>query len=66
MRDPFSLEAEHGVLGAMLLRNELIDVLSAELTPEDFYWPENGDLYRAMEMTFWLPQAQTALAQVRG
>jgi len=22
------------------------------------------DLYRAMDMTFWLPQAQTALAQV--
>lgn len=32
----------------MLLRNELIDVLSADLTPEDFYWPENGDLYRAI------------------
>ena len=48
MRDPFSLEAEHGVLGAMLLRNELIDVLSADLTPEDFYWSENGDLYRAI------------------
>ncbi|HCE6855194.1 replicative DNA helicase [Pseudomonas aeruginosa] len=48
MRDPFSLEAEHGVLGAMLLRNELIDVLSSDLTPEDFYWPENGDLYRAI------------------
>jgi class 3 adenylate cyclase/tetratricopeptide (TPR) repeat protein len=24
------------------------------------------DLYRAMEMTFWLPQAETALAQVAG
>ncbi len=24
------------------------------------------DLYRAMEMTFWLPQAETALAQVEG
>ncbi|GAB3479420.1 replicative DNA helicase [Azotobacter salinestris] len=48
MRDPFSLEAEHGALGAMLLRNELIDVLSAELTAEDFYWPENGDLYRGI------------------
>ena len=22
------------------------------------------DLYRAMDMTFWLPQAETALAQV--
>jgi hypothetical protein len=24
------------------------------------------ELYRDMDMTFWLPQAQTALAQVRG
>src|SRR5262249_28158432 len=24
------------------------------------------DLYRAMEMTFWLPQAEAALAQVEG
>jgi hypothetical protein len=22
------------------------------------------DLYRAMDMTFWLPQAETALAQI--
>jgi hypothetical protein len=24
------------------------------------------ELYRAMDMTFWLPQAQAALAQVEG
>jgi Flp pilus assembly protein TadD len=24
------------------------------------------DFYRAMEMTFWLPQAEAALAQVEG
>jgi len=24
------------------------------------------DLYRAMEMSFWLPQAEAALAQVEG
>jgi hypothetical protein len=24
------------------------------------------DLYRAMEMTFWLPQTEAALAQVEG
>jgi hypothetical protein len=24
------------------------------------------DLYRAMDMTFWLPQTQEALAQVEG
>lgn len=32
MRDPYSLEAEHGVLGAMMQRPELIDVLADELT----------------------------------
>lgn len=24
------------------------------------------ELYKAMEMTFWLPQAEAALAQVKG
>jgi hypothetical protein len=24
------------------------------------------ELYRAMEMTFWLPQAEVALAEVKG
>jgi hypothetical protein len=28
--------------------------------------PAAIDLYRAMAMTFWLPQAETALAQVEG
>ncbi|MFD2073840.1 DnaB-like helicase N-terminal domain-containing protein, partial [Azotobacter chroococcum] len=37
MRDPYSLEAENGVLGAMIKRPELIDVLSADLSAEDFY-----------------------------
>lgn len=48
MRNPYSQEAEMGVLGAMLLRNELIDQLSADLVAEDFYWPEHQDLFRAM------------------
>jgi hypothetical protein len=26
----------------------------------------NGYLYRSMEMIFWLPQAEAALAQVEG
>lgn len=48
MRDPYSLEAEHGVLGAMMLRPELIDVIGADLTAEDFYYADNAELYRAI------------------
>jgi hypothetical protein len=28
--------------------------------------PTAIEMYRAMDMTFWLPQAETALAQVEG
>lgn len=48
MRDPYSLESEHGVLGAMMLRPELIDTLAADLAAEDFYWPEHAEIYRAI------------------
>lgn len=41
-----SLEAEHGVLGAMLRQPHLIDVLSDDLAPEAFAWDDNADLYR--------------------
>lgn len=48
MRDPYSLEAEHGVLGAMMQRPELIDVLADELTPESFYFADNAEVFRAI------------------
>lgn len=48
MRDPYSLEAEHSVLGAMLLRPELIDLLSADLAVDDFYFADNADIYRGI------------------
>lgn len=48
MRDPYSIEAEHGLLGAMMLRPELIDTLSDDLSPESFYFPENAEVYRAV------------------
>jgi replicative DNA helicase len=48
MRDPYSLEAEHCVLGAMLLRPELIDILSADLAFEDFYFEDNAEIYRGI------------------
>lgn len=48
MRDPFSVEADHGVLGAMFLRPELIDILSADLAVDDFYYQDNAALYRGI------------------
>lgn len=48
MRDPYSLEAEQGVLGAMLIDPSLIDVLSEDLKAEDFHWPDHADIFRAV------------------
>lgn len=48
MHEPYSLEAEHGLLGAMLQRPELIDVLSDDLAPESFYFAENAEVYRGI------------------
>ncbi|MAB96955.1 MAG: replicative DNA helicase [Pseudomonadaceae bacterium] len=48
MRDPYSLESEHGVLGALMLKPELIDVLTADLTAEDFHWPEHAEIFRSI------------------
>ena len=48
MRDPYSLEAEHGLLGALINKPELIDLLSADLKATDFNWPENAEIYRAI------------------
>lgn len=48
MRDPYSLEAEHGLLGALINKPELIDLLSSDLKATDFNWPENAEIYRAI------------------
>lgn len=47
-REPYSLEAEQGVLGAMLLKPELIDVLSADLQASDFFFSYNRDVFKAI------------------
>ena len=41
-----SLEAEHGVIGAMLIQPQLVDVISDGLSPDAFAYAENADLYR--------------------
>lgn len=48
MREPYSLEAEHGLLGALINKPELIDLLSADLKATDFHWPQNAEVYRAV------------------
>lgn len=46
MNELHSLEAEHGVLGAMLRQPHLIDVISDDLAADAFAWEDNADLYR--------------------
>jgi replicative DNA helicase len=48
MRDPYNIEAEHGLLGAMMQRPDLIDTLSEDLSAEAFYFAENADVYRGI------------------
>lgn len=47
-RDPYSLEAEHGVLGAMLIKPELIDILAADLKPADFFFEYNREVFKSI------------------
>lgn len=46
MNELHSLEAEHGVLGAMLRQPHLIDVISDNLASDAFAWEDNAYLYR--------------------
>lgn len=48
MREPYNLEAEHSLLGAMLIRPELIDVLSDDLSAESFYFADNAEVFRGI------------------
>lgn len=47
-REPYSQEAEQGVLGAMLIRPELIDILAADLKPDDFFFAYNRAAFKAI------------------
>lgn len=46
--DPYSQEAEQAVLGAMLIKPELIDILSADLKESDFFFDYNRQVFRAI------------------
>lgn len=47
-REPFSQEAEQGLLGAMLIKPELIDILTADLKESDFYFSDNRAVFKAV------------------
>lgn len=48
IRDPYSQEAEQGLLGAMLIKPELIDILSADIKESDFYFSDNRDVFKSI------------------
>jgi hypothetical protein len=45
---PHDTEAEAGILGAMLLAQEGVELAAGCLRPEDFYHPGHGDIFRAI------------------
>lgn len=49
---PYSLEAEQSVLGAMLIDPDSVALCIESLDSEDFYRPENKELFSAMEGLF--------------
>lgn len=46
--EPYSQEAEQAVLGAMLIKPELIDILSADLKESDFFFGDNRAVFGAI------------------
>lgn len=45
---PHDEDAERAVLGSCLLNRDAIVAIAPLLRPEHFYWPRNGDVYRAV------------------
>ncbi|MEI2388105.1 DnaB-like helicase C-terminal domain-containing protein [Breoghania sp. JC706] len=46
LQEPFNVEAEHQILGALLLDNEGLNLVSGFLEPEHFYVPCHAEIYR--------------------
>ncbi|POQ03675.1 replicative DNA helicase [Pseudomonas syringae] len=47
-RELYSLEAEHGLLGALLLDASLFDAITARITTADFAYDDNAAMYQAI------------------
>jgi hypothetical protein len=48
LRAPANVDAEQAVLGAILIKNDIIDAVMRTLSPADFYSLRNGKIYSAM------------------
>ncbi len=51
-RMPFSLDAEQSLLGSILIDPACMDDIAAIITADDFYMPEHGEIYRAMQSMY--------------
>ena len=47
-RELYSDEAEHALLGSLMLNGELFDLITASVTTADFHDPENAALFQVM------------------
>lgn len=65
---PHSIEAEQSVLGSMLIEARCIPEVIEALTPDDFYFKQNRDIYETIYRMFTLSQTIdliTVLEQMR-
>ncbi len=51
-RMPYSLEAEQSLLGSIMIDPSCMDDIAALTTADDFYMPEHGEIYRAMQSMY--------------
>ncbi len=49
---PYSLEAEQSLLGSIMIDPSCMDDIAAITKAEDFYMPEHGEIYRAMQSMY--------------
>lgn len=48
MREPFNLEAEQGLLGAMMIEQSMIDTWADIVRAEHFYWEDHAAIFKAI------------------
>jgi len=51
-RMPYSLEAEQSLLGSIMIDPSCMDDIAGLMTADDFYMPEHGEIYRAMQSMY--------------
>jgi replicative DNA helicase len=49
---PYSLEAEQSLLGSIMIDPSCMDDIAGLMSADDFYMPEHGEIYRAMQSMY--------------